>query len=619
MKDINKSLFIGVYISTSHFNNLLEAFEKTKELGANVLQVYLGDNVLTTLSKKLKPTLDEIRICKEFIKTNKLKFFVHSILSLNFCKDPLNKRNEWGITNIVYDMNLCYKLGGEGVVVHMGTYKTDSLDISYAKGVDNFVKSLILILDQTKKIPLILETPVNKKYKIGSTIENLFKIYYKIPIKYRKRIKFCIDTQHIFASGYNISSIEGISYYFEHFDKLIGIKKIALIHLNDSYKEYNSHINRHESIRKGYIFANNGEKSLKYIIDFIKKHNIPALMETNYENYNKEIPYLKQLRGKKINIKDKIIKIFKTLLTYYQSTNIINKSTKYRMDSYIKAIKVLERINTPIYNSSNLKNISFIGKKLSDKIDEIAQTGTLKQYENIKKNNYLNSIQLFQNIWGVGPKFAKELIHKNIYTINNLKEAIKKNKIILSEQQRIGLKYYNNLKIKITRSEVEEYTNFIKNLLNDYSINIYNAGSYRSGKEYLGDIDLIVTYNNVNNVNDINDIFYKKLIEENIIYETLQSGENKSIYIIKLPNKNIYRKIDVAFIEEKYLPWYLLYFGSSREFSKKIRGIASKLGYKLNEKGLFNKETGIRLNFNPKNEEEIFDYLKINYIKPENR
>ena len=619
MKDINKSLFIGVYISTSHFNNLLEALEKTKELGANVLQVYLGDNVLTTLSKKFKPTLDEIRIFKEFIKINKLKFFVHSILSLNFCKDPLNKRNEWGITNIVYDMNLCYKLGGEGVVVHMGTYKTDSLDISYAKGVDNFVKSLILILDQTKKIPLILETPVNKKYKIGSTIENLFKIYYKIPIKYRKRIKFCIDTQHIFASGYNISSIEGISYYFEHFDKLIGIKKIALIHLNDSYKEYDSHINKHESIKKGYIFANNGEKSLKYIIDFIKKHNIPALMETNYENYNKEIPYLKQLGGKKINIKDKIIKIFKTLLTYYQSTNIINKSTKYRIDSYIKAIKVLERINTPIYNSSNLKNISFIGKKLSDKINEIAQTGTLKQYENIKKNYYLNSIQLFQNIWGVGPKFAKELIHKNIYTINNLKEAIKKNKIILSEQQRIGLKYYNNLKNKISRSEVEEYTNFIKNLLNDYSINIYNAGSYRSGKKYLGDIDLIVTYNNVNDINDINDIFYKKLIEENILYETLQSGENKSIYIIKLPNKNIYRKIDVAFIEEKYLPWYLLYFGSSREFSKKIRGIASKLGYKLNEKGLFNKETGIRLNFNPKNEEEIFNYLKITYVKPENR
>ena len=75
----------------------------------------------------------------------------------------------------------------------------------------------------------------------------------------------------------------------------------------------------------------------------------------------------------------------------------------------------------------------------------------------------------------------------------------------------------------------------------------------------------------------------------------------------------------MLFINTKELPWYLLYFGSSRDFSKNIRLYASKKGYKLNEKGLFDKITGEKIKLNIKTEEDIFKFLKIKYIKPENR
>lgn len=625
-KSKKHKLYIGAYISTSHFSNLLNALEITKKIGANVLQIYMGDSVYTSLSKKLKMNKEEIKICKKYINNNKFKFFIHSILSLNFCKDPFHKRNEWQIINIIYDMNLCYSLGGEGVVLHLGTYKTDKLDLSYEEGINNFIQSLILVLDKTKKIPIILETPVNKNYRIGSTIENLSEIYHKIPLSYRDRIKICIDTQHIFASGYNIRSKEGMKNYFLIFDKLIGIKNLALIHLNDSDKEYNSHINRHQSLKEGFIFKNNGDETLKYIMHFLIDNNIPALMESNYDNYKKEIIYLKKLVGGTKDIKNKIIKIFKYLLYYYQTRNNINNSNKYRIDSYKKAIKYLEKLETPIYTSKNLIEKSILGKSLLEKIDEIAKTGTLKQFENIKNLKRLNSIEKFQNIWGIGPKFAKEITNKKIYSINNLKKAINENKIKLSKQQLIGLKYYDDLKKKLKRVDVEEYSEYLKNLFKNYPIKIINAGSYRSGKENLGDIDIIVTLlklknvnNNYINITNINNIFYNKLKDENILFDYLLTGKNKNIYIIKLPNKLNFIKIDVAFIEEKNLPWYLLYFGSSREFSKKIRLIASKLGYKLNEKGLFDKITNKKINFNPKSEEDIFNYLKIAYVKPENR
>jgi DNA polymerase/3'-5' exonuclease PolX len=73
------------------------------------------------------------------------------------------------------------------------------------------------------------------------------------------------------------------------------------------------------------------------------------------------------------------------------------------------------------------------------------------------------------------------------------------------------------------------------------------------------------------------------------------------------------------FIDEIDLTFYILYFGSGVEFSKKIRKEAIEKGYKLSEKGLFDRKTGKRINFQPKTEKNIFNYLKIKYVKPKNR
>jgi DNA polymerase/3'-5' exonuclease PolX len=102
-----------------------------------------------------------------------------------------------------------------------------------------------------------------------------------------------------------------------------------------------------------------------------------------------------------------------------------------------------------------------------------------------------------------------------------------------------------------------------------------------------------------------------------ICIERAKPGEKKLISIIKFNNK--YYQMDMIFALNKELPWYLLYFGSNKDFSKKIRLYASKKGYKLNEYGLFNKITGKKINFTPLKEEDIFNFLKIKYIKPENR
>ena len=627
-----KTFYLGIHINDIYFKSLLNALKITKKLNANVLQIYLGDKRLTTLSKKMKFTNDEIKIIKSYLKENDIKFVVHSILSLNFCNDPHSRRNQWGIDNLVYDMNLCNKLGGFGVVVHMGTHKTKKINISYEQCTKNFIDSLILVLDKTKKIPIILETPVNRPNIMGGTIEKMASLYNSIPIKYKSRVKICIDTQHIFVSGYNFRNINIINNYFETFDKLIGLKNLALIHLNDSEKEFNSRINRHETTGKGFIFSHNGKKSLQHLLHLAYNINVPLLLETNYEQYPSELQNLKKLFKQKNNkiggtkkkdIKKLILKIFNKILDFHYSLgNKGNLSTKFRIESYKKAIKSIENYDGKIYNSYNVKNLPSIGKGFSEKINEIASTGTLKIYKNALKNKKSNSIKIFQKIWGIGPKLAQDLINKKIYTIKDLKNAVSKKNIILTTQQSIGLKYYKDLNEKIPRNEITQCTQLLKKIFENNNIELHNAGSYRMGKETSGDIDIIITLNDDSiKINEFQNIFYETLVKNKIIVDTLLKGNEKNIFIVKFPinNKEKYRQMDVAFINKKYLPFYLLYFGSSRIYSKKIRAITSKMGYKLNEKGLFDKKTGKRINFEPKIEKDIFDFLKIEYVKPEDR
>jgi DNA polymerase beta len=477
------------------------------------------------------------------------------------------------------------------------------------------------------KIPILLETPVARKFMVCGTTELFAKLYSKIPLVYRTRIKFCIDTQHIFASGYNVSNLNSLKNYFDKFDKLIGVSNIKLIHLNDSKNEFDVRIDRHESIGKGFIFSKDKE-SLVYILLYCMKRKIPIVLETGKTNYVREIKLLKSLvlnmnGGSKKDLKPLLLKIFNAILDYYENTyNAKNIQTKYRIESYKKAIKVLNNFNEPIYNSSNVQDLPSIGKGFIEKINSISKTGTLNLYENIKKNNrsikLIDSIKIFKNIWGVGDILAKKIVSKKIYNIKQLKDAINKGDLVLTRQQMIGLKYYDDLNEKIPRNEVTVYTNRLKELLKEYNVTIYNAGSYLAKKKFCGDIDLIISYEKDYDLVNLKKKIYEIMEKESIIKETLSYGTEKSIIIVKLDNYKYYRKMDIAFVNKKYLYFYLLYFGSGRDFSKKIRAIASKRGYKLNEKGLFDKNNR-RINFNPESEEEIFKYLDIDYVEHEDR
>ena len=629
-------MIYGIHIGD--YQNLIHNIKETHKLKCHALQIFLGNKTLTTLSEKYKPSKEEIKEIKYLLKTYKIDLYCHAILTLNYCNDPESKRNMWGLTNLIYDMDLLYKMGGKACVIHVGHYKTKKIDLTKNECYIHFINSLKYVIDHTKKINIYIETPATLKNTICSNLEELMQLYNQIPAFYQKRIKICVDTCHIFVAGYNISTTEGAKEYFQKFDKLIGLKNLKLIHLNDSNGMLDSHLNRHASLGEGYIFKDS-KKGLIEILKVANMYNIPIILETPCNNFKHNIELIQNIEGHKnivsggkkistISKKERIISIFKDLQEYYETIAEKNKTTPFKIESYKKVIKQLEKLNNNknITSINNLKNIPNIGEKSKDKIKIILETNKLPNHENIKKN--LQKIKIskdLQKIYGIGPEFSKKLLmNKNIKNIQDLKEKVKNKKIILTPTQEISLKYYDNLQQKISYNEITNITAILKKILKEnkkiMDVQLLNAGSYAMGKKYSGDIDYILVYDKKKY-----DVSYikknmKELLQKYKYYvATLLDASEKDIYLIKISNKSCVHQMDIAYVSKENKYFYMLYFDSGKDFSKKIRYIASKKGYKLKEKGLFYRNTGLKVNLKPKSEKDIFDFLEIKYVKSKDR
>lgn len=416
-------------------------------------------------------------------------------------------------------------------------------------------------------------------------------------------------------AGYPIHTVPGMKEYFKKFNKLIGLSKVSLIHLNDSKTQLGKHADRHENIGKGYIFKKN-YKPLCYLLALLKKKKIPVVLETPdkypYNKHKSEIATIKKLLKNKQDgggsKKDKIKDIFSEIIKYYYSMGLQFNALAYR-----NAIKVIEEYpgNLP-RDKKKLMAIQGIGKSISDHIIQIQKTGTIEDYKKYFTNKKVNKIKKISQVLGIGPALAKKLVSKKISNIKELRQAVKNKKIILTKYQSLGLKYYNDLGKKIPRVEISSFDKFIsksikkvnkKDMVLTYSI----AGSYRRKIKESKDIDLIIGYKNKKDIESF------LLLLKPYIIGKLGEGQSKLHCLIKW--KGRVRKLDIIFVPYKSFTSGLLYFTGSKEHNIKMRKRAKDLGYTLNRYGLFKGKNKVKL----KTEKDFFKILKMKYIIPEKR
>lgn len=604
-------MYIGAHISLnkdklnkSNGKDILNGLKHLSKIGGNAMQIFTRVPYKASKESPYPITSLELSQIKDYIIKNNIFLSIHAPYILNFCKKPPpSKKNMWAVQLLIDDLNLANKMGATGVVIHMGKKSNDQ---TVQEAYKNMIVSIEYALSQVKgKAKVILETSSGEGTKIASTLQTFGKLYQSFSSKYKNRIGICVDTCHIFVAGNPIHTKNGIKDYFDKFDKLIGLKNLTLIHLNDSKSKYNSKSDRHAPLLEGYIFNEElgGDPNiLNYLIQLIKKYSIPLILET-HTDYKKEILYLKML------IKDQkggsstndIILIFKQLKDYYQSTGNLIK-----VNAYQKAITSLKTLKKPIKSISNVKQLPGIGKSFIEKIDEILKTDKLKQLNSIKNDPKIIAQKELTSVLGIGPTKAKQLINQyNIYSVKQLKKAVKNNSIqILNRKEKIGLKYYKDLQKNIPRSEITKFIKQIKLIIPSEYI-IEPAGSYRQNAKISGDIDLIIsskqykTKKSVIKNNPLSKII-SNLYKNNFILETIDHGIYKFMGITSSK-----RHIDIRFAPYDSLITTIVYFSSGKEKNQILRKIAKDKGYKLNEWGLYKGSTKISI----KSEEHLYQLL----------
>ncbi len=311
---------------------------------------------------------------------------------------------------------------------------------------------------------------------------------------------------------------------------------------------------------------------------------------------------------------------------------------KFRLHTVKKIVSILRKIDFQIEKPSDLDGIPGIGKNTKKRIAEILDTGMLSEIKNKydkKKQAKIDSIQDLEKIIGIGSIIAKKFVTKyNIRSVDELKKAIKLNKIKVSEKILLGLKYYGIVEGSIPRKEIatiQQYLIKIANII-DPELHVVVCGSYRRGKSTSGDVDLLMYHPRVKNMKYLLhpeeyglkhylELFVDKLTTNHFLLDHMTDKNYNMKYMGFCKYKNYpIRRIDVRFVPYDSVPTAMLHLTGPYELNQIMRSAAKKRHMILNEYGLYQLDkNGNRTQINLISEEEIFATLGMDYLTPEER
>jgi deoxyribonuclease-4 len=255
----------------THINSLND-INKVYNTGGTIVQLFAPNHK------------EEQNYKKELDKYN-MKSVIHISYSINLAKDW--DEYSWQVLQFIKEIECANKLNALFVVVHLGK----QMKLSKEEAYNNMYTLLLYIHEETKQysnIKILLETSTGQGSELCFKLDDFAYFFKKITKHKNKNIKkrfgICLDTCHVFSAGYDIKNKKNVTIFLNKFERMIGIKYIKLVHMNDSKNDIGSLLDRHESIMKGYI-----GKGLIQIIRFFKKIKVPIILETPNDSYQIEI------------------------------------------------------------------------------------------------------------------------------------------------------------------------------------------------------------------------------------------------------------------------------------------------------------------------------------------
>ncbi|KAH9017692.1 hypothetical protein EDB84DRAFT_678547 [Lactarius hengduanensis] len=311
------------------------------------------------------------------------------------------------------------------------------------------------------------------------------------------------------------------------------------------------------------------------------------------------------------------------------------------------AIAALRKCKERIGSLEQARSLNGVGDKTAQKIMEIIETGALRRVD-AERTEDVAVVQLFQGIYGVGQSIAYAWYFAGCRTLDDIRE--RKGGIKLSSIQQLGLKYYDDINTRMSREEARVIFEEIRSiaLCLDPKLFVEIMGSYRRGKSTCGDIDIMVTRSPDDGRTHAGILpkLLSALRSAGIITEDLLSLAPDATDSLEVtyrglcvrPTKpgqespsrsQIRRRIDILAIPWESRGAALIYFTGDDIFNRSLRLKANKMGYSLNQRGLFEgvvrslEDRAIKTNAGnviaSETEEEIFRILGVPWVEAHER
>ncbi len=278
---------IGSHCGMKAPDYLLGSVKEAVSYNANALMVYTGapQNSRRTAIDKLN--IEEAHKMMEENGIKKEDMVIHAPYLINLGNTKKTETFEAGIELMKIEIDRSIAFGAKYMVLHPGAHVGAGVE----PAIDSIVKGLDIVNEDNDDLIIALETMAGKGTEVGSKFEEIAEIISKV--KRPEMLGVTLDTCHINDAGYNIEEFDHV---LEEFDRIIGLDKLNVIHLNDSQNDRGARKDRHANIGEGTI----GLDALAYVIHHPKLKDVVKILETPYIDgeppYKEEIDILRNYK-----------------------------------------------------------------------------------------------------------------------------------------------------------------------------------------------------------------------------------------------------------------------------------------------------------------------------------
>jgi deoxyribonuclease-4 len=257
------------------------AFARAEEDGAECLQIFTR-NARGWAAKPLEA--DEVARFRAEAKRTGLPAAAHSSYLINAAApDPEIRKKSWA--GLADELERCEQLGLFALIFHPGSNPDEAAGLALA------AEGMARALEAAPgKVKLLTETTAGQGASLGHSFEQLAAIREAIPGKLRRRTGVCVDTCHLFAAGYDLTTDEGYEETVGRLDRTLGLGLVHAFHLNDSKKGLGSRVDRHEHIGEGLL----GLSPFRRLVNDPRFATTPGFLETDLR-YRENLSVLRSL------------------------------------------------------------------------------------------------------------------------------------------------------------------------------------------------------------------------------------------------------------------------------------------------------------------------------------